>query len=66
MAILDEEELDLLVREAIIDRLEAWELVEFLDISTERIVELLTEEILENLNDVKELVGLEIDDEPDE
>lgn len=66
MAIMDEEFLDPLVRDAIIDRLEGWELVEFLNISTERIVELLTEEILDNLNDVKELVGMEIEDDDDQ
>lgn len=66
MAIMDEEFLDPIVRDAIIDRLEGWELVEFLNISTERIVELLTEEILDNLNDVKELVGMEIEDDDDQ
>lgn len=59
--IMDEEYLDPVIRAALIDRYEAWELVEFLNISTERIVDLIEDDILENLEDLKEELGMETD-----
>jgi hypothetical protein len=61
MALMDEGELSPLIREALIDRFEGWELVEFLNVSIERIVELLEEEIIDNIEDVQEELGLEKD-----
>lgn len=58
---MDEGELSPLIREALIDRFEGWELVEFLNVSIERIVELLEEEIIDNIEDVQEELGLEKD-----
>jgi len=63
---MDDEYLDPLVRLAIIDKYEAWELVEFLNISIERIVDLIEEEIVENLPDIKEDLGMENDNEDGE
>lgn len=60
---MDEGELSPLIREALIDRFEGWELVEFLNVSIERIVELLEEEILDNIEDVQEELGLEKDND---
>ena len=54
------------IRMAIEDRLEGWELVDFLQISAEDIVEAFEDKILENLDDVKELIGLrgiDVDDD---
>lgn len=50
--ILDTEELEPSLKSAIIDRFEAWELIDFLNITTEEIVELFEEEILENVEDI--------------
>lgn len=60
---MDEGELSPLIREALIDRFEGWELVEFLNVSIERIVELLEEEIIDNIEDVQEELGLEKDND---
>ena len=59
---MDEGELSPLIRNALIDKFEGWELVEFLNISIERIVDLLEEDIVENLEDVYEELGLNIED----
>jgi hypothetical protein len=62
MAILDEETLDKNVKEAICDRLFGWELIEFLNIPIEDIVELFEEDILDNINDIKEFIVYETDE----
>ena len=54
--ILDDVELDPLIRSAICDRLEGWELIDFLGIDIETVVDVFEEEILENLEDVIELI----------
>lgn len=59
---MDEGDLSPLVRNALIDKFEGWELVEFLNISIERIVDLLEEDIIENLEDVYEELGFDIED----
>ena len=60
---MDEGELSPLVRNALIDKFEGWELVEFLNISIDRIVDLLEEDIVENLDDVYEELGLTVEDD---
>lgn len=57
---LDEE-----LKKQIMDRLEGWELVEFLQISIETIVDTFEETILDNLEDVLELAGLKGDNDDD-
>ena len=59
---MDEGELSPLIRNALIDKFEGWELVEFLNISVERIVDLLEEDIVDNLEDVYDELGLSIED----
>jgi len=59
---MDEGELSPLIRNALIDKFEGWELVEFLNISIERIVDLLEEDIVDNLEDVYEELGFDIKD----
>ena len=59
---MDEGELSPLIRNALIDKFEGWELVEFLNISIDRIVELLEEDIIENLEDVYEELGFTVED----
>jgi len=62
MSIMDEGELSPLIRNALIDKFEGWELVEFLNISIERIVDLLEEDIVDNIEDVYEELGFDIKD----
>lgn len=59
---MDEGELSPLVKLALIDKFEGWELVEFLNIPIEKIVELLEEDILDNLEDIYEELDLNIED----
>lgn len=59
---MDEGELSPLVKSALIDKFEGWELVEFLNISIEKIVELLEEDILDNLEDIYEELDLSMKD----
>lgn len=46
------------LKKIIADRLTAWELVEFLQIDVEDVIERYEDEIIENLEEVKEFVGL--------
>jgi hypothetical protein len=67
MAVMDEEELDPFIKQALIDRLEGWELVELLNIDAEAIVELFEDQILDKLEEVLEIVGItKLDDDGDE
>ena len=50
------------IKDALACRLEASELVDFLQITTEEIIDLLEDRILENLNEIKELADLEIEE----
>ena len=54
--------LDKELKKALADRLEGWEVVEYLKIDTDYIIELLEQEIIDNLEEIKELAGL-VDDE---
>lgn len=65
---MDEVELDSDLKSAICDRLEGWELVEFLNIPIEDIVELFEEDILDNIVEVKDFIifGIEPETENDE
>lgn len=51
--------LDKTVKEALADRFESWELVEFLDIDVHDIIELLEDDILNKLSDVLEFARIE-------
>jgi len=66
MALMDEGEISPMVIEALIDRFEGWELVEFLDVPIERIVQLLEEEIIDNIEDIEEELQLNKDNNNDE
>ncbi len=46
------------IKAAIIDRLEGWELIDFLQIDIETIVDVFEDEIEENLQDVLEFCGV--------
>jgi hypothetical protein len=51
------------VKQALIDRYDPWELVELLDVSTETLVEALSEDIAEKLAKVRTELGMELDEE---
>ena len=51
------------LHKAIIDRLEPWELVDFLQIPMEEILEAFEDLIEDKIKDVQEFVGFSIDDE---
>lgn len=53
------EMLDDEIKEALADRLESWELVEFLNIDVHDIIELLEDDILNKLPDVLEFARIE-------
>lgn len=58
---MDEDKLPSDVVDAIIDRLEPWELVDFLTISETKfreMVEFFEEDILENIEDVLDFIGV--------
>lgn len=59
------EELNEDTRDAIIDRLEGWELVDFLQIPIEAVIEAFENYILENIEDVEDFVGLRTKNEED-
>jgi hypothetical protein len=50
--------IDPLTKDAIIDTMLGWELVEFLQIPVEDIVEMFEDEILENIEDVMDLANI--------
>ena len=56
---MDEEKLAPELKEALIDRVEAWDLVEFLGLSASEIVEAFEDKIVEHLEDVLEEYGIE-------
>jgi hypothetical protein len=62
---MNEEILPEVVKEAIADRYEGWELVELLDLSVRDIIYYFEEDILDKLDDIKEDLRIEdsIDDE---
>jgi hypothetical protein len=51
------------LHKAILDRLEPWELVEFLQIPMEEILDAFEDLIEDKITDLQEFVGLTIDDE---
>lgn len=63
---MPEEKLDELIKQAIIDRLEGWELIEFLGISIEDVVLAFEDTILENLNDVCDFIDIRINNNDEE
>jgi predicted house-cleaning noncanonical NTP pyrophosphatase (MazG superfamily) len=46
------------IKDALADRLEGWEIVDFLQISAEDVIEAFEDKIIENLDDVLELANL--------
>ncbi len=52
------ERLDPYVKEALADRLDPWEIIEFLEVPTEEIIEYFEDEIIENLAGILELAGI--------
>lgn len=48
------------LRKQIMDYFDAWDLVEFLQLSTEDIVNAFPDEILENIEDIEELMTIGI------
>lgn len=57
--------LDKETKAALIDRLEGWELAEFLDLTTEDIIEAYEEEIVLNLEEVLEFAGIKTNEDND-
>lgn len=57
--------LDKEIKKALEDRLESWELIEFLGIHIETIIDVFEDEIIENLEDVLEFANLVDLDESD-
>lgn len=53
--------IDPLVREAIENRLDPSELIELLDITTEDLVDIFYEDILDKLAEIKEQLGFDMD-----
>jgi len=58
--------LDREVKKALVDRLEGWELIEFLQIPVDYIIDAFEDEIIENLEDVLEFANLVDLDESNE
>ncbi len=54
------------VKEALRDRLEGYELVDFLQISIEAVVDAFEEDIIQNLEDVEDFLNLRDDTDNDE
>lgn len=50
--------LDKETKKALADRFTGWEIVELLDIDSEYIIDLLEDEVIENLQELKEEAGL--------
>lgn len=48
------------------DRFDAWELVELLDLSTEEICRNFEDEVLDNIDEIKDLLNIDSDDEEEE
>ncbi|MBU6231647.1 hypothetical protein KGP36_03180 [Patescibacteria group bacterium] len=60
---MDEEHLTPELRDAIIDRFEAWDLVDFLMLKTEQIVDAFEDVIVDNLEDIMDYVNIRVKDE---
>lgn len=56
---MDEERLPDDLKKAIIDRVEAWDLVDFLGLTVEDVVEAFEERIVENLSAVLDMYNIE-------
>lgn len=48
------------------DRLEGWELVELLELTAEDICRNFEDEVMENINEIKDLLNIDTDDNEDE
>lgn len=46
------------IKTALADRLDVWEILEFLEVPTEEVIEIFEDEILENLGGILELAGI--------
>ena len=63
---MDEDKLDDLTREALENRFEGWELVEFLDIPVEVVIAAFEDTIVENIEDLRDFVGIKDNNNDDE
>lgn len=63
---MDEERLDRELKNAIIAYFEGYELVEYMQVSVEDIIELLEEHVLDNITDIKEEIGYNNDTDEDD
>lgn len=54
------------LRKALVDRLTGDEIVEYLQIDTDYVIELFEDEIMNNLDEIKELAGLPVEDNDNE
>lgn len=50
----------------IADRFEGWELVELLELDAEEICRAFEDEVMENIDEIKDLLNIDTDDEEDE
>lgn len=48
------------------DRFEGWELVELLELDAEEICRNFEDEVMDNIDEIKELLNIDTDDEEDE
>ena len=55
--------MDQSLKDKLIDRFESWELIEFLQISIEDVVDIFEAEIEESMDDVLELLGLRVEED---
>lgn len=62
---MDEDKLDPVLKNAIIDFFEGWELVEFLRTPTEELVELLENDIIDNQDWIAEYIGYNTEEDED-
>lgn len=58
--------LDRETKRRLADRLEGWEIVDFLQLSAEDIIDTFEEEIIQHLEDVLEFAGLRDEDDEEE
>ena len=54
------------IRTALIDRYEGYEIVELLQLSAEEVIDALEEIIVENLDRIREELGMEEEEEPND
>lgn len=63
VSIMDEDDIPDVIRKALIDKYEGWELVELLDIDIEDVIDAFEIEIVDNLEDLKEELRINNDNQ---